>query len=259
MNYHRRLEEQIIARKQGSDESSIDFLTCIQGLYSLYPRPIPLSEQLDRAYGNLRLNLRGAIRRREFNSFNELAALTLDFEQAMSKGKEDIPPPSPEDSFIPEYAYKPKGKAKAGKNNQNSKSAEVAAISELQSSASDTELTKLKEQVSGLISQLSKVEGAPNNSEISQLKAKVAELSKQLKIVGESKSEASNTQASEKSDSPKKKKMTCFKCNKEGHHFNQCKTKRGLVCFGCREPGVIKKDCPKCNPPENKEGGKQAG
>lgn len=53
INYQKRLEEQIITRRQGPEESSVDYLTYMMGLDRLYPRPIPLEKQLDRIYRNM--------------------------------------------------------------------------------------------------------------------------------------------------------------------------------------------------------------
>ena len=48
-NYQWRLDEQVAGRVQGEDESTADYLTCIQGLYQKFERPVSLIEQIDRA------------------------------------------------------------------------------------------------------------------------------------------------------------------------------------------------------------------
>lgn len=40
----------------------------------------------------------------------------------------------------------------------------------------------------------------------------------------------------------------CPKCNKTGHPYRSCPDFPGMLCFKCRTPGFITRDCPKCDP-----------
>ena len=54
INYQWRLDEQMASRFQGEDELAADYLTCLQGLYQKFERPVSLIEQMDWAYMNMR-------------------------------------------------------------------------------------------------------------------------------------------------------------------------------------------------------------
>lgn len=43
----------------------------------------------------------------------------------------------------------------------------------------------------------------------------------------------------------------CLKCGEAGHQYRACVKFPGPVCFRCKRPGVITRDCGSCNPPKN--------
>ena len=83
INYQWRLDEQVAGRVQGEDELTADYLTCLQGLYQKFERPVSLIEQMDRAYMNMRPELKRAIRRHEFRDYDQLTTLATDVERML--------------------------------------------------------------------------------------------------------------------------------------------------------------------------------
>ena len=77
---------------QGEDKSTAD-LTRLQGLYKKFERPVSLVEQMDRAYMNMRPELKRAIRRHEFGDYDQLTTLATYVERMLETLKgEGIPP-----------------------------------------------------------------------------------------------------------------------------------------------------------------------
>ena len=110
INYQWRLDEQVAARVQGEDELAADYLTCLQGLYQKFERPVSLIEQMDRVYLNMRPELKRAIRRHEFRDYDQLTALATDVERILETLRVERVPQRPEESFFPEFAYSGKNR-----------------------------------------------------------------------------------------------------------------------------------------------------
>lgn len=104
--WQRRLKEEARRRTQGPDESAADFFTGLQGILAHFNPPMPPNEVLDLAYENLRPEYRDAIRRSDFVSLQQLVALTRDRERIWEMRTEQRPPPPPEKSILPEFAYR---------------------------------------------------------------------------------------------------------------------------------------------------------
>lgn len=41
----------------------------------------------------------------------------------------------------------------------------------------------------------------------------------------------------------------CPKCGKTGHSYRSCPNVPGVICFQCKNPGFLTRDCPNCNKP----------
>ena len=64
-----------------------------------------LIEQMDRAYMNMRPELKRAIRRHEFRYYDQLTTLATDVERMLETLRVERVPPRPEESLFPEFAY----------------------------------------------------------------------------------------------------------------------------------------------------------
>ena len=93
INYQWRLDEQVASRVQGEDELTADYLTCLQCLYQKFERPVSLIEQMDRAYMNMRPELKRAIRRHEFRDYDQLTTLATDVERMLETLRVERVPP----------------------------------------------------------------------------------------------------------------------------------------------------------------------
>ena len=131
INYQWRLEEQEATRYQGADERTADYLTCLQGLFLKFQRPVTMEEQMDRAYRNMKSKLRRYIRRFEFNDYNQLTMIANEVERTSYSDKEERIPPSPSELFFPELAYT--GKHSRSRNNAGAGTVEdlIATLTDL--------------------------------------------------------------------------------------------------------------------------------
>lgn len=43
------------------------------------------------------------------------------------------------------------------------------------------------------------------------------------------------------------KELICWNCSKSGHKFEDCLGERGIFCYGCGSPNILKPNCAKCN------------
>ena len=85
IDYQWRLDEQVAGRVQGEVDLTADYLTCLQGLYQKFERPVSLIEQMNRAYMNMRLELKRTIWRHEFRDYDQLTTLATDVERILEK------------------------------------------------------------------------------------------------------------------------------------------------------------------------------
>ena len=118
INYQLRLVKQVAGRVQGEEESTADCLTCLQGLYPKFERPVFLIEQMDRAYMNMRLELKHAIRRHEFEDYIQLTSIANDVERMLETIKFKSVPPRPEESCFPEFSYSSKNRLSSFPSNK---------------------------------------------------------------------------------------------------------------------------------------------
>ena len=104
-DFEARVREQIFNRTQSPKESMGDYLTRLRGLIAMLKVKVPLVEQLDWAYRGLRPEFEKVIRKFEFRDFNELTQIGRSWGIAWAAVKEYRVPPTPESSFLPEFAY----------------------------------------------------------------------------------------------------------------------------------------------------------
>lgn len=99
------MAQDICHRTQGPTESLRDYLICMRGLFSnLHPPPF-LSAQLDQVHAQLHPNYARSISRKSFSTYEELMALGHETERTIYNIQRYRPPPTPEESFSPYYAY----------------------------------------------------------------------------------------------------------------------------------------------------------
>ena len=91
-----------------------DYITCLLGLYVKLDGPYSVEEQLDNAHRGLRPEFRRVMKRKDIADFEELAQLGKDWEVEWVTIRDYKPPPAPETSFLPEFAYK-------GEENRNTR------------------------------------------------------------------------------------------------------------------------------------------
>ncbi|KYN05316.1 hypothetical protein ALC62_03774 [Cyphomyrmex costatus] len=101
-------------RTQWDQESTADYLKCMQALFDRLNPPWSLSEQLDYAYRNLLPRLQIVLRRDEFRDFTSLKLLALRIEVGHDAAIHYRAPPVPERSLFPELAYRSPKKAPRG-------------------------------------------------------------------------------------------------------------------------------------------------
>ncbi|XP_020286671.1 uncharacterized protein LOC109856136 [Pseudomyrmex gracilis] len=109
------LRDKIRRRTQGKHEPVAYYLNCMEALFERLNPQWPLAEQLIYAYHNMLPRLKILIHRDDFYNWEYLKLLAVGAESYR-------PPPLPEQSLIPELAYRPPRK------NRNSESLAAAGI-----------------------------------------------------------------------------------------------------------------------------------
>lgn len=255
--FQEKLEEQILARRQGAEESAADYITCMYGLYELSERPIDMTTQLNRVYSNLRPEFRRAIRRFDFADYQGLGWLASEFERASTSFGEEIPTPPPEKSLIPEYAYQEKsGNSNKPPQNQvqqkNSKGLENEDQLKKLTNRLETTIAALETAKKDSKSKTNPQDKTNHNKTGGQNEPKKNPSNKTKNAQGKkfetSKSEPQNV-AKEGAENTEVK--ICYNCREPGHYQMGCvKPRRKDYCRRCGNEGTTTKDC--C--PENSKG-----
>ena len=199
-----------------------------------------LEAQLERAYRNLHPSLYRFMFRDQFKTFEELQILGQREEVRREKEKTYCPPPAPEVSLFPNFAYKMKKRTKAAVINTTEVEVEqnVAAVKEV------TKDYSVSKQQGGSTT--------PSHSTASMAKSvqptsKAPEWNnaptKARHPAPTSNSQPTN-QTPRKNNSAKDK---CWVCQKQGHWARGCKERTGILCYRCGHPGVIVATCPNCS------------
>ena len=105
-----KLQAEANARTQGEKESTKDYITQLKAvMLRMSPRP-SLQKMLDLLYRNMLPCMKERIRRTEFNTVEELVDRAKAVEEMIEETKTYRPPPKPENSLLPELAYRPPAK-----------------------------------------------------------------------------------------------------------------------------------------------------
>ena len=247
-----RVREQIFNRTQGQKESVDDYLTYLRGLIAMLRDKVPLAEQLDWAYRGLRPEFKKVIRKFEFRDFNELTQIGRSWEMAWAAAKEYRPPPSPENSFLPEFAYRAETTPAAHKRTPVSdvtKTAPPLRISggldfgcrntedrgkrngnRFMNNGRQTGFTKDKSKGSDYFESNMNFKGTKDD----------------LKVGGGQQRPSTSVEKTP-IDLGKEMEVICFRCQKRGHFQKGCALPRKIACYRCKAEGYTIKNCPNCS------------
>ena len=111
VNFQTKILDEARKRTQGANESLTDFLMNIRLIFKHQDPPYSMAEEMELVYNNLHPRYRANIGREEFDSFSELERLGELCEAFQAMSRTYVPPPPPEESLLPELAYKPKARS----------------------------------------------------------------------------------------------------------------------------------------------------
>lgn len=106
-DYQRNLNAEIQKRTQGDQESIKQFSVAIGTLMRRRGGYTEL-DKLERIYANMRPEYKLYVRRKDFNTLQELVRLAEGYESYLREKKNFHPPPHPAQSLVPETAYRQK-------------------------------------------------------------------------------------------------------------------------------------------------------
>ena len=246
-NYQWRLEEQVAARVQGSDERISDFLVCLQSLYLKFQRPVTLSEQMDRAYRNMKPELRRAIRRFEFNDYNSLMTLAKEVERTSVPRGEARIPPNPEESLFPELAYRKKNKSPAPGNSSTKPGKDTAKDSSSTSRQSQDQLASLLavliKKLDGKGSFDNRPRQANNLTRSDSDRRKNPTRSNSQKGSSESSQQTKPQPNESRVYKTPKSEPPCFNCKSKDHGWKNCTSRWAKFCHICGKYEQVKQTC----------------
>ena len=213
---------------------------------------VPLAEQLDWAYRGLRPEFRKVLQRTDFRDFDELAQKGRRWETTWASAKEYRPPPPPESSFLPEFAFRPETASAAHKRTPDS------AVTEIETPPKSSGEPSL-----GNRNAIDRREGSEGKSrdnghqsrfvgeKISRGKEHKGKRNfkdgrEDSKVRGGQRRLSTSAEKAPK-DSMTDKEVICFRCQKPGHFQIGCALPRKIACYRCKTEGYTIKNCPNCS------------
>ncbi|KAL7290676.1 hypothetical protein TKK_0015432 [Trichogramma kaykai] len=215
INLQDKLQDEIRTRTQGADEPIASYLTNIKALMNRVVPRMTEEQKLRQAYKNLHPWLLKEIKKRQFNTFQELLILGQEEEARRDSLKRYKPPPSPAETAFPENAYN-------AKKYTTNKTAAIASATE---------------------NEISAIQTIPPKQKTEQTQRKPPDASHTPPKRREPKSPE---------DQEKIKKGACWICLDFGHWSPECPQKKELICYKCKTPGYKSNNCPNCNKNQGK-------
>ena len=246
-----RVKAQISSRTQGPRESIDDYLTHLEGLIAMLEGRMSQTDQLDWAYQGLRPEYKKMIRKLDFRDFDELARLGRSWEMTWAAAKEYRPPPPPESSFLPEFAYRTETASVAHKRTP------VSAVTETPTPQKNPGELSLGNRNTvdreGKKGSKSRDIGHPprpgkyrfNSGKDSSVKRNFKDTRVTFKEGGGQQSPSTSAEKASK-DTSTGREVVCFRCQKPGHFQRGCALPRKVACYRCKTEGYTVKNCPNC-------------
>ncbi|XP_043479901.1 uncharacterized protein LOC122509732 [Leptopilina heterotoma] len=246
-DYQLALREEIANRTQANNEPVCDYLACMNGLFA---RTDPLWSEWEcirYAHRNMLPAFKLVIPLHRNLTMDDLEAYASRQERTLQSVNQYRPPPLPENSMCPAYAYSGPRKAhyQPPRPLQHfSKTDQLHAAVDhsvpLQNNAEG-----YSDILDSLLLQRHNQQQTSDHSKLpttrSGIKDKFSE-SKTSNLVNQA-SPAVNTNRNETSDT----EFRCWNCDKIGHGHRLCPAPKRRFCYRCRASGVTKRDCPHCN------------
>lgn len=229
------LREGIGKRTQAKGEPVTNYLACINGLFSRTDPRWPEPECVRYAHRNMLPAYRLVIPITAYLTMERLENQAALQEGAFNSAHDYRPPPNPEDSLCPAFAYA----APASKPSYNRHSRPTEALRSVQCEDGDPE--ELPTEMLEAILNKRRSAGSNNYKQANTPKtASATELGK----FPEPLASAVTTPSTPRVEA---KEALCWNCEKAGHMHRSCTAPRRRFCYGCRLSGVTTKTCPHCN------------
>uniref|UniRef100_A0A6V7JKA4 Retrotransposon gag domain-containing protein n=1 Tax=Bracon brevicornis TaxID=1563983 RepID=A0A6V7JKA4_9HYME len=271
-DYQRTLRCETDQRTQGDQEAIGDYFACMQGLFARLDPPWTEREQVETAHANLLPAYRVWLRINRHTTLNELEEMAIQQESVYNGCEKRKPPPTPEASMCPTYAYQlPKERGKA-QPRLSLKMLEADAASTDSKSGSDEEAEDNQDEVDpALIKEVIKALRWKSKGKFPAKAQKTVPKSNQTSRSAPLPAAEAAGQAGPSRQQDKKKPagsaleaMEFFNCRKRGYLFRDCPEKLRLFCHRCGESGVSTRKCLYCNEaprvnPKSAESGSQDG
>ena len=204
------------SRVQGEDESTADYLTCLQGLYQKF-----------------------AIRRHEFEDHDQLTTLATDVVRMLETLKVESVPARQEESFFSEFSYSGKTRPRPFISSKEKLNQEI-----------DPTASRLIQSVSEIIRKLDDLKSCPERThEGNQLgnnrmgsNRSYRQLNKKNNLALPSRGTAAARQGGRTPvlERTSKAEPPCFNCGENDHELRQCPTPWVRFCHICGKHDRIK-------------------
>lgn len=250
--FQQRLEAEANARTQGAEEPVRNYIYCLRAILKRYDRRLPLEKEIDLLHKNMLPDLQLFVRREEIQDVQTLLQRAMEAERINESRRAYRPPPLPEQSLLPDVAYRaPTPAPMRSKLN-------VAAVEDLAAE----EVAAVREQVT----QLNRVLASWKQAKGKQTTGQAARPGMSTPITpggrgaipkqtpnaslpprqgdGRGGHQVNRTQPPPNISPAFTGK--CRNCDQLGHHRLDCPEPEFVRCYGCQTVGVRLPDCPKC-------------
>lgn len=268
-DYQIALREEITDRTQAEGERVGEFIACMRGLFSRTSPRWSDREQVRYTHRNLLPDFRVAIPISNDTTMDELELSAIRHEKILESASTRRPPPKPEHSLCPSFAYR--GPATSFRPNRRPffknqavqehppegyepEETEEAVTNECLEAAREPH-PKLGKN--GFKKAPKRVTASGNPaSPLAWQGVLPPPAANPGRNPGSPRTPVGETRDTVRpqdppagnSHPPKRTGMLCYNCQKPGHRHRDCSEPRRLFCYRCSYSGVTTQNCPFCNP-----------
>ena len=235
-----RLLAEAQARRQGKSEPVRDYIFIVLTILSKMQEQMPVEAQLNMIHRNMLPELRKQVPRERVRNIDDLVTLAREAEQLLNEERNYVPPPTPEQSLLPNLAYKePEQEKKETKKVGPARQVNLATVCEEKSNLEASIAALLDEKLKNTLSQFSKTDPPKSNSNSSNQSRKKDQPSGQKQSSRPKNNSTPRDNAS--NATPRARRAP-----KSDHNKGKSRgpIDGDVYCYKCSWPGYISITCP---------------